>query len=210
MNAPDGRVTSDLLSWSGDRSTIWITPTSPESRAPDILVVDPGAYESRLLFQNPGMPAGAISPDGRWVALHRQSGSVDSDLYLVDPKAASRRLLPHVGMVLHLRLHAGFSARILGSDGAGKFGRAYRYTLADDAVTEELKGDRDVLTTHFSPSGQYRASLQRERPNGDGRHGHDHWRAHRSERRSHGRHQRPGLPYRPNPSTPKNSAQDSL
>jgi len=48
-------------------------------------------------------------------------------------------------MVRHLRLHAGFSALILGSNGAGEFGRAYRYTLADDAVTEELKGDRDVV-----------------------------------------------------------------
>jgi len=87
-------------------------------------------------------------------------------------------------MVRHLRLHAGFSALILGSNGAGEFGRAYRYTLADDAVTKELKGDRDVVTPHFSPSGRYRACLQRERPNGDGRHGHGHWRAHRPERRS--------------------------
>lgn len=45
-----------------------MTPTSPDSRAPDTAGVDPGAYESRLLFQNRDMPFEAISPDGRWVA----------------------------------------------------------------------------------------------------------------------------------------------
>lgn len=159
---PEGRVTSDLLGWSGDRSTLWITATAPDRRAPDILALDPVTYESRLLFQNPGMLIEAISPDGRWVALRRQSGSADSDLYLADLTQGGepRLITPHVGMVRHhvFDFTPDSAALIFGSDGAGEFGRAYRYNLADGATTEELKGDWDVIAAHFSPSGRYRVS----------------------------------------------------
>ena len=159
---PEGRVTSDLLGWSGDRSTIWITSTAPDRRAPDILALDPVTYKSRLLFQNPGMLIEAISPDGRWIALRRQSGSADSDLYLADLTQGGepRLITPHVGMVRHhvFDFTPDSSALIFGSDGVGEFGRAYRYALADGAITEELKGDWDVIAAHFSPSGRYRVS----------------------------------------------------
>lgn len=159
---PEGRVTSDLLGWSGDRSTIWIASTAPDRRAPDIFAVDPATYESRLLFQNPGMLIEAISPDGRWVALRRQSGSADSDVYLADLSQAGkpRLITPHKGAVRHqvYDFTPDSSALIFGSDAVGEFGRAYRYNLASGAVTEELKGDWDVTAAHFSPSGRYRVS----------------------------------------------------
>ncbi|WP_313472599.1 S9 family peptidase [Brevundimonas sp.] len=159
---PEGRVTSDLLGWSGDRSTVWIASTAQDRRAPDILAVDPVTYESRLLFQNPGMLIEAVSPDGRWVALRRQSGSADSDLYLADLTQAGepRLITPHVGMVRHhvFDFTPNSSALIFGSDAAGEFGQAYRYDLASGAITEELKGDWDVIAAHFSPSGRYRVS----------------------------------------------------
>lgn len=159
---PEGRVTSDLLGWSGDRSTIWIASTAPDRRAPDIFAVDPATYESRLLFQNPGMLIEAISPDGRWVALRRQSGSADSDVYLADLSQAGkpRLITPHKGAVRHqvYDFTPDSSALIFGSDAVGEFGRAYRYNLASGAVTDELKGDWDVTAAHFSPSGRYRVS----------------------------------------------------
>ena len=159
---PEGRVASNLLGWSGDRSTLWITATAPNRRAPDILALDPVTYESRLLFQNPGMLIEAISPDGRWVALRRQSGSADSDLYLADLTQGGepRLITPHVGMIRHhvFDFTPDSAALIFGSDGAGEFGRAYRYNLADGATTEELKGDWDVIAANFSPSGRYRVS----------------------------------------------------
>ncbi|MFN6980931.1 MAG: S9 family peptidase [Brevundimonas sp.] len=159
---PPDRVSSNLLGWSGDRSTIWLTATAQDKRTPDLLAIDPVTYESRQVFQNPGMLIEAISPDGRWVALRRQSGSADSDLYLADLSQAGppRLITPHVGMVRHkvFDFTPESSALIFSSDGAGEFERAYRYDLADGAITEELKGDWDVIAAHFSPSGRYRVS----------------------------------------------------
>ncbi|ATC32160.1 S9 family peptidase [Caulobacter vibrioides] len=159
---PEGRITSDLLGWSGDRSKIWIASTAPDRRAPDIFAVDPATYESRLLFQNPGMLIEAISPDGRWVALRRQSGSADSDVYLADLSGGGkpRLITPHVGMVRHqvYDFTPDSSALIFGSDAQGEFGWTYRYNLASGAVAEDLKGDWDVTAAHFSPSGRYRVS----------------------------------------------------
>ncbi|OYX03220.1 MAG: S9 family peptidase [Caulobacter vibrioides] len=159
---PEGRITSDLMGWSGDRSTMWIASTAPDRRAPDIFAVDPATYESRLLFQNPGMLIEAISPDGRWVALRRQSGSADSDVYLADLSDGGkpRLITPHEGMVRHqvYDFTPDSSALIFGSDAEGEFGRTYRYTLASGAVAEDLKGDWDVTAAQFSPSGRYRVS----------------------------------------------------
>jgi dipeptidyl aminopeptidase/acylaminoacyl peptidase len=160
---PEGRVTSDLVGWSGDGSRIWIAATAKDGRASDILAVDPVTYESRLLFQNPGMLIEAVSPDGRWVALRRQSGSADSDVYLADLSQAAgkpRLITPHKGTVRHhvFDFTPDSSALIFGSDAEGEFGRAYRYDLASGAVREELKGEWDVTAAHFSPSGRYRVS----------------------------------------------------
>jgi len=159
---PPDRVSSNLLGWSGDRSTIWLTATAQDKRAPDLLAIDPVTYESRLVFQNPGMLIEAVSPDGRWVALRQQAGSADSDLYLADLSQAGepRLITPHVGMVRHkvFDFSPDSSALIFSSDGTGEFERAYRYDLADGVISEELKGDWDVIAAHFSPSGRYRVS----------------------------------------------------
>ena len=159
---PGEAVKANLIGWKGDRSEIWVASNARDPEVFDIVAIDPATYESRLLFQNPGMTLGAISADGRWVVLEEQLGSADGNLHLVDLRAGGepRLITPHAGSVKHRVFDFTPDSRALlfGSDAVGEFGRGYRYDLASGETTEDLKGDWDLTALSYSPSGRYRIS----------------------------------------------------
>ncbi|HWW10957.1 MAG TPA: S9 family peptidase, partial [Brevundimonas sp.] len=159
---PGEAVKANLIGWKGDRSEIWVASNARDPEVFDIVAIDPTTYESRLLFQNPGMTLGAISADGRWVVLEEQLGSADGNLHLVDLRAGGepRLITPHAGSVKHRVFDFTPDSRALlfGSDAVGEFGRGYRYDLASGETTEDLKGDWDLTALSYSPSGRYRIS----------------------------------------------------
>ncbi len=159
---PGDAVKADLLGWSGDRSTFWITSNARDASVFDVYAVDPTTYETTLLFENPNMNVSAVSPDGRWVALDKSISSANSDVYLVDLQGDREPVLvtEHTGDIAYAAY--GFTADsaglILATNEHGEWNQAWRRDLATGETAEYIAADWDVMFVSFSPSGRYRVS----------------------------------------------------
>jgi len=100
---PGENVKADLLGWSADGATFWITSNARDPQVFDLYAYDTATYESRLVYENPGMFISAISRDGRWLAMDKPITSADSDVYVVDLQSGGEPVLitEHEGNVAH-------------------------------------------------------------------------------------------------------------
>lgn len=159
---PGDAVKADLLGWSGDRSTFWITSNARDASVFDVYAVDPTTYETTLLFENPDMNISAISPDGRWVALDKSISSADSDIYLVDLHGdrEPRLITEHQGDVAYAAYDFSADSRslILATNEHGEWNQAWRRDLSTGETAPFIAADWDVMFVSFSPSGRYRVS----------------------------------------------------
>lgn len=159
---PGAAVKAEFLGWSHDRATLWVSSNARDPNVADLHAIDPDTYESRLLFQNPGMEIMGVSPNGRWLALLEPVTTADSNIYLVDLTSgdAPRLITPHTGAIQYGSF--GFTpdsgALLLSTDEHGEFAQAWRYDLATGRMAEYLKGDWDLTHVEFSPSGRYRVA----------------------------------------------------
>ncbi|MEK8051908.1 prolyl oligopeptidase family serine peptidase [Ideonella sp. DXS22W] len=110
-----------------------------------------------------GWFGGAISPDGRQVALTRYVSATDSELWLLDLADGQRRqLLPQPGAPRATHFARRFSPDgrqlYVVSDRGGEFRELWRLTLADGAL-QRLTGDTpwDVDEMDLSPDGRWLA-----------------------------------------------------
>ena len=159
---PGDNVKADLLGWNGARDAFWVTSNVRDPEVFDLYAYDPVTYESRLVFQNPGMFIADVSPDGRWVAIDKPNTSADSDVYLVDLQAGGepRLITAHEGAVSHGTYAFSPDSRqlIYGTDAHGEFNQAWTYDLATGETAPLIQADWDVQFVSFSPSGRYRVS----------------------------------------------------
>ncbi len=159
---PGDAVKADLLGWSGDRSTFWITSNARDASVFDVYAVDPTTYETTLLFENPDMNISAISPDGRWVALDKSISSADSDIYLVDLQGdrEPRLITEHEGDIAYGAYDFSADSRslILATNEHGEWNQAWRRDLSTGETAPFIAADWDVMFVSFSPSGRYRVS----------------------------------------------------
>ncbi|MEX1265977.1 MAG: hypothetical protein WEA08_03580, partial [Woeseia sp.] len=81
---PGDELKAEFLRWSGDGKSFYLLTTERDQRNFDIYRYNAKDYSRELVFENPGLAVGDISPDGRWVALVEPRTSADSDIYLVD------------------------------------------------------------------------------------------------------------------------------
>lgn len=159
---PGDNVKADLLGWSADGGTFWITSNARDPQVFDLYAYDAATYESRLLYENPGMFISAISRDGRWLAMDKPTTSADSDVYVVDLRAGGEPVLitAHQGDVSHgtYDFTPDGAALIYATNEHGEFNQAWRHDLATGEKTPYLAADWDVMFVSFSPSGRYRVS----------------------------------------------------
>jgi dipeptidyl aminopeptidase/acylaminoacyl peptidase len=166
---PGDRVKAIIAGWSGDRRTLWILTNARDPASFDLYAVDPTNYVQRRIYQNPGMGLLGISPDGRWVALVRQTSNADSDIYLADLTTdhPPKLITGHKGQVSHTPLAFTPDSRALvyATDGHGEFVQAWQHDLATGADKVVIAADWDVSDVGFSRSGRYRYATL----NADGR-----------------------------------------
>lgn len=159
---PGENVKADLLGWNAARDTFWVTSNVRDPEVFDLYAYDADTYESRLVFENPGMFIADISPDGRWLAIDNPITSADSDIYLVDLHGDREPLLitAHEGQVAHGTYGFTPDSRLLvyGTDAHGEFHQAWTHDLVTGAKAPLIQADWDVEFVSYSPSGRYRVS----------------------------------------------------
>ncbi|CAN7241750.1 S9 family peptidase [Brevundimonas sp. LjRoot202] len=159
---PGDNVKADLLGWNAARDAFWVTSNARDPEVFDLYAYDADTYESRMVFQNPGMFIADVSPDGRWVAIDKPVTSADSDIYLVDLQGdrEPRLITAHEGEVAHGTY--GFTPDnrqlVYGTNEHGEFHQAWTHDLATGAKAPLIQADWDVEFVSYSPSGRYRVS----------------------------------------------------
>ena len=159
---PGDNVKADLLGWSAARDVFYVTSNLRDPEVFDLYAYDADTYESRLVFQNPGMFIADISPDGRWLAIDKPNTSADSDVYVVDLQGDGepRLVTAHEGAVAHGTYAFSPDSRqlIYGTDEHGEFNQAWTHDLMTGAKAPLIQADWDVQFVSWSPSGRYRVS----------------------------------------------------
>lgn len=159
---PGDKVKADLMGFSGDGATFWITSNARDPEVFDLHAYHTTTYESRLIFENPGMIISAVSPDGRWVALSKPVTSADSDIYLADLQSGGEPVLitAHTGNVAYdvYDFTRDSQTLVMASDEQGEWTQAWAHDLATGERTPLIQADWDVSYVSYSPSGRYRVS----------------------------------------------------
>ncbi|HEX8401743.1 MAG TPA: S9 family peptidase [Allosphingosinicella sp.] len=158
---PGDKVKADFLGWSPNGKSFRVTSNERNPEMFDIYEYDAATYARKLLFENRGYTIGALSRDGRKVALVKERTSADSNIYLADLSATGvepKLITPHQGNVSYrvAEFTPDGNALAYMSDEAGEFAQALSYDLASGARAPLVKADWDVSSYVHSPSGRYR------------------------------------------------------
>jgi dipeptidyl aminopeptidase/acylaminoacyl peptidase len=154
--------------WSRDDDHFWVLTNERDPKHFDVYRYATDGYERERIFENTEawMP-GAISRDGRWIALGKPRNSADSDIYLFDtasPLESPKHITPHEGNVNHtiLLFSANGDQLFYLTDGHGEFAQAWTYDIPSGDHAKLIEADWDVMYVTTSKHGRYRVSAINE------------------------------------------------
>jgi dipeptidyl aminopeptidase/acylaminoacyl peptidase len=165
---PGPKVRAEFIGFSGDGSAFWASTNERDPKALDVYRYAARDLKRSLVFTNKdAWEIGAVSRNGRWLALGKSRTNADSDVFLVDlrqPTAAPRRLTTHTGDVSNKVLDFTPTSNALwySTDGQGDFTQAWSYDLATSRAHAEIAAEWDVASVEFSETGRYRVSATNE------------------------------------------------
>lgn len=157
---PGEKTKAIVVGWSGDRKTLWLLTNTRDPETFDLYACDPSTYVLTMIYRNPGMGLTAVSPDGRWAVLVKQTSNIDSDIYLADivKGGAPKLLTAHHGNVAHTAF--GFTpdgkALLYATDAHGEFIQAWKHYIETGADLPVVEAAWDVSDVGFSRTGRYR------------------------------------------------------
>lgn len=159
---PGENVKAQFASWSADGETLYISTNERDPQMFDLYAYEADDYERRMVFENTGgYGLGAVSRDGRYLALVKERTSADNDLYLVrlgEDGGEPQLITGHEGNISHgvYDFTPDGGTLIYGTDEHGEFYQAWAYDVATGEKTPLIEGDWDVSFVSPSPSGRYR------------------------------------------------------
>lgn len=169
---PGDKVKAELLGFSKDKRAFYVTTNERDPKFFDVYRYATKDYARTLVFQNDGYEIGAISGDGRWLALVKVNSNADSNVFLADlaakPKAgkpaAPTLITKHTGNVTYSPFDFTADSKKLyfSTDGAGEFAQAWSYDLKTRKAKPEIKASWDVVQVYFSENGKYRVAITNE------------------------------------------------
>ncbi len=158
---PGENIKSDFAGWSSDRQSFYLTSNERDPASFDLHRYAVDDYERELVYENPGFGLGAISGDGRWLALVKPRTSADSDVYVVDTTSDDKEAIlisEHEGNIAYDVYDIAPDNRTLvyATDEHGEFGQAWQHDLETGEKSVLVADDWDVSYVSFSASGTYR------------------------------------------------------
>lgn len=165
---PGDKHTADFLGWSGDGKTFWLTSNERNPQMFDVYAYDTATFARKLVFQNSGFFPAAVSPDGKWLALAKQTTAADSDIYLADLSKPAKQtavlVTPNNATIAFAPFEFTPDSRqlVYGTDEFGEFTQAWTHDLATGKKAELVKADWDVMYVTYSATGRYRVAAVNE------------------------------------------------
>ena len=161
---PGENLKAGFSGFSADGEHFFVTTNERNPQAFDVYEYSVEDLSRHLVFENPGgFQPGAVSGDGRFLAISKAKNNADSDVYLVDledPSEAPRHITPHEGDASHgpVTFDPDVSELLYRTDAHGEFVEVWAYDLESGEHRPVLQADWDVFTVYFSKNGAYRVS----------------------------------------------------
>lgn len=158
---PGQKLKAFFLGWSGDLDSFYVATNERDARYFDLYRYHAGNYERTLLFKNTtGYTPGAISRDGRWLALMKVRNNADNDIFVWDAEKPAQepvKITPHQGDIEHRveTFSPDSSTLYFGSNQDSEFQKAYAYDLKSGKRQSVVEAPWDVLGISFSWHGRY-------------------------------------------------------
>ena len=163
---PGDKLKALFNGWSGDKKSFFVATNERDPKYFDVYRYDAATYERKMHFKNEGgYEPGALSRDGRWIALGKPISTADNDLFIHDiQKNETKKLSEH-------KERAEFNATdfdpaskwlyFTTNDGS-EFTRLRRYELATGKTEDVEKAEWDIWSSWFSETGRYRVTVVNE------------------------------------------------
>ncbi|MBW8367039.1 MAG: S9 family peptidase [Arenimonas sp.] len=158
---PGENLRAEFMGFNGDGSAFHVISNERDPRYFDVYRYDSTTYErTRVYENNEGLEPGAISQDGKWMALGKTNTTNDSDLFVVElATGQSTKVSQHEGQ-------AAFNAQDFSPDGQwlyytandqGEFAQLRRVKLGNWEHEPVRSADWDIVAAYFSKGGKYLA-----------------------------------------------------
>ncbi|HJQ66817.1 MAG TPA: alpha/beta fold hydrolase [Gemmatimonadales bacterium] len=156
---PGDSLKAVFYDWSADDKSFFFGTNARDRRYFDVFTMSIATLTPREVFRDTvGYTVGAISGDGRWMALTKEITTQNNDMYLRDGRSgAIRHISPHTGEVQH-------APQVFSPDGSylyfltnqgSDFQYLARYNLATGTRDTVERADWDVMYAYFSKHGKY-------------------------------------------------------
>ncbi|MEH0167328.1 prolyl oligopeptidase family serine peptidase [Roseateles microcysteis] len=159
---PGDKLKAAFAGWSGDNSAFYVTSNERDPRFFDLYRYDAKTYARTLVYKNEtGMSPGAISRDGRWLALGKTNTTADSDVYLFDTQnQALKHITSHQGVASYSAATFDPASKrlLLTTNDGSEFTRLVAYDLASGQMSDVEKADWDIAYTDYSRDGRFRVT----------------------------------------------------
>jgi dipeptidyl aminopeptidase/acylaminoacyl peptidase len=159
---PAPKAKASFAGWSTDDQSFYVLTNERDPKSFDVYRYAAKDYARTELFRNAeAWEVDAISPDGRYVALLKPRSSADSDIYLLDTRAAKptpQLISKHEGDVAHgvFEFTPDSKQLVYSTDEYGEYTQAWSYDVATGSKNAMVKADWDVAFVTFSRSGRFR------------------------------------------------------
>ncbi|HXO19299.1 MAG TPA: S9 family peptidase [Thermoanaerobaculia bacterium] len=156
---PGQKLKAEWTGWAHDDRSFYVLTNERDPRYFDLYRYATDGYARQLVYKDDGgWNVGAISNDGRYVALVKTNTTADSDVYLYDAQSGSKKILTaHQGEVNHSAqtFSPDGTALYYTTDSGGEFAYLVRMDLASGKVEEVMRPQWDVQYAYFSHDDRY-------------------------------------------------------
>lgn len=156
---PGDSLKAAFYDWSADDKAFFFGTNARDRRYFDVFQMPVATLSPRELFRDTvGYTLGAVSGDGRWLALTRELTTQNNEMYLRDNRNGEiRHISPHTGDVQHAPQAFSPDGRYLYflTNEGNDFQYLARYALATGVRDTVERADWDVMYAYFSKHGKY-------------------------------------------------------
>lgn len=157
---PSEKARFDFVQWAHDGGSFFYRSNERDPKFFDLYQMDAKTYEKKMVYENnEGYDVGAMSGDGRVVALVRTNTTNDSDIFLYDvSKKETKHITEHQGDINYAPQDFDLSNKSLFflSNEGSEFTHLDQYDIASGKVTKLQTAPWDIMYSKFSHSRKYR------------------------------------------------------
>jgi len=158
---PGEKVKANFLGWSSNGQSLYVSTNERDPQFFDVYEINSGDYSRRLLHRNDeGYLFGAISTNGKYVALYKQNTLSDTDIFIYHAETKeTRRITPHEGSVWYKPQTFDPDNRFFYylTDKGSEHHYLARYDLRTGLSETVERHEWEILSAQFSSKGKYRA-----------------------------------------------------